>query len=342
MRKDGRRVKNASPSYLVGAHLMPHRYDAANMTEVDVPLAPISAYIREKRGEGVRLSHLGVIIAAYVRTVAEFPLLNRFFVNKRPYARNEVAVCMVVLKPGDEGTTSKMFFELEDDVFEVQRTLDRFIAGNRVEGDANATDGAARVLTKIPGLLSLGGALFRLLDRYGLLPKSLIDASPFHSSILISNLASIGTGHIYHHVYNFGTTSVALTIGKAREVAVRHGDTVRHERCLPFGVTMDERICDGAYFAMAFARFKEYLADPTKLEGPSQHPVLREWAAPGDYELLKAKRDYEGALAEIKASALSKEEKRKARKEAKEKKRAAVKRAKQIKKEHKGEKPACV
>ena len=109
-----------------------------------------------------------------------------------------------------------------------------------------------------------------------------------------------------------------------------------------FGVTMDERICDGAYFAMAFARFKEYLADPTKLEGPSQHPVLREWAAPGDYELLKAKRDYEGALAEIKASALSKEEKRKARKEAKEKKRAAVKRAKQIKKEHKGEKPACV
>jgi hypothetical protein len=342
MRKDGKRVKNASPSYLVGAYLMPHRFDAANMTEVDVPLAPISAYIRKKRGEGVRLSHLGVILAAYVRTVAEFPLLNRFFVNKRPYARNEVSVCMVVLKPDSEGTTSKMFFELEDDVFTVQKTLDRFIDGNRVTGDANATDGAARVLTKIPGLLTVGAALFRFLDRYGLLPKSLIDASPFHSSILVSNLASIGTGHIYHHVYSFGTTSIALTIGKTREVPVRHGDTVRFERCLPFGVTMDERICDGAYFAVAFARFKEYLADPTKLEGPSAHPVIREWAAPGDYERLKAKRDYERTLEEIEKSTGTRREKRAAKRAAKLVKKEALKRAKEIKKAHKGEKPACV
>ena len=342
MRKDGKRVKNAAPSYLVGAYLMPERIDASNMTEVDVPLSPISAYIRKKRGEGVRLSHLGVILAAYVRTVAEFPLLNRFFVNKRPYARNELSVCMVVLKPGNEGTTSKVFFELEDDVFTVQKTLDRFIDGNRVAGDANATDGAARVLTKIPGLLSVGSALFRLLDRFGLLPKSLIDASPFHASILVSNLASIGTGHIYHHIYNFGTTSVALTIGKTREVPVRHGDTVRFERCLPFGVTMDERICDGAYFAIAFARFKEYLADPTKLEGPSANPILREWAVPGDYERLKAKRDYARALAEIDESDASAEEKRAAKKAAKKAKKQALARAKTIKKEHKGEKPACV
>ena len=342
MRKDGKRVKNASPSYLVGAYLMPERIDATNMTEVDVPLSPISTYIRTKRGEGARLSHLGVILAAYVRTVAEFPLLNRFFVNKKPYARNELSVCMVVLKPGNEGTTSKMFFELEDDVFAVQKTLDRFIDSNRVSGDANATDGAARILTKVPGLLSVGSAVFRFLDRFGLLPKSLIDASPFHASILISNLASIGTGHIYHHIYNFGTTSIALTIGKTREVPVRHGDTVRFERCLPFGVTMDERICDGAYFATAFARFKEYLADPTKLEGPSAHPIVREWAAPGDYERLKAKRDYARALAEIDESDASVDEKRAAKKAAKKAKKQALACAKAIKKAHKGEKPACV
>lgn len=333
MRKDGKRIKNASPAYLVGAHLMSKRYDALNMTEVDVPLDPISAYIRKKRGEGVRLSHLGVIIAAYVRTVAEFPLLNRFFINKRPYARREVAVCMVVMKPGGEdGTTSKMNFELEDDIFAVQKVLDDFVTNNRADGDSNATDTAARILTSVPGLLSGATIFCRILDRYGLLPKAIIDASPFHSSILISNLASIGTGHIYHHVYDFGSTSIALTIGKTREVAVRHGNTVRFERCLPFGVSMDERICNGSYFAMAFARFKEYLADPTLLEGPPTHPVIREWARPGEYERIRAKRLYKEGMASLKKSDKSKEERQAAQKALKAEYRAALLAAKAIKK----------
>lgn len=318
MRRDGKRIKNAPPSYLVGAYVMHKRNDALNMTEVDVPLAPISAYVREKRGEGIRLSHLGIILAAYVRTVAEFPLLNRFFVNKRPYARRECTVCMVVMKPnGDEAATSKMRFELEDDVFAVQKTLDRFVDGNRKDGDTNSTDVTARVLTRVPGLLSVVVASARLLDRYGLLPKSVIDLSPFHSSILVSNLASIGAGHIYHHIYNFGTTSVALTIGKTREVAVRHGQEIRHERCLTFGVSMDERICGGSYFALAFARFKEYLADPHKLEGPSKHPIVREWARPGEYERMYAKQCYKQAKKDIKKSRLPKPQAKSARAKAK-------------------------
>lgn len=342
MRTDGRKVKNASPSYLVGAYMMHKRYDALNMTEVDVPLAPISNYVREKRGEGVRLSHLGVILAAYVRTVAEFPLLNRFFVNKRPYARRECTVCMVVMKPGgDDGTTSKVTFELEDDVFAVQKVLDGFIENNREEGDTNATDNAARILTKIPGLLSVGAVLFRLLDRYGLLPRAIIEASPFHASILVSNLASIGTGHIFHHVYDFGTTSIALTIGKTREVAVRHGTSVRFERCLPFGVSMDERICNGSYFAMAFARFKEYLADPKKLEGPPTTPVIREWARPGEYERIRAKRFYKEACRKAKAGDLSREERKAALRKAKKEYKTAKAAAKAIKKASKEAKAPC-
>lgn len=318
MRRDGKRIKDAPPSYLVGAYIMHKRYDALNTTEVDVPLAPISAYIREKRGEGIRLSHLGVILAAYVRTVAEFPLLNRFFVNKKPYARKECAVCMVVLKPnGDEAATSKMTFELEDDVFAVQRTLDRFVDGNRQDGDTNATDTTARILTKVPGLLSVVATSARILDRYGLLPRSIINLSPFHSSILVSNLASIGAGHIYHHIYDFGTTSVALTIGKTKEIPVRHGSNVHFERCLAFGVSMDERICGGSYFAVAFARFKEYLADPTKLEGPSKNPIIREWARPGEYERIYAKRLYKQAKKDIKKSDMSPAETKSARKRAK-------------------------
>ena len=141
MRKDGRRVSGASPMYTVAAYFMKKRYDAQNMIEVDVPLNPIGDYIRAKRAEGKKVSHLGVLIAAYLRTTAEYPLLNRFIVNKRAYSRTEFTCGMVVLKPGElDGTMNKMHLELEDDVFRVQEVLDSYIDENREAGETNSTD----------------------------------------------------------------------------------------------------------------------------------------------------------------------------------------------------------
>ncbi|HML67324.1 MAG TPA: 2-oxo acid dehydrogenase subunit E2 [Clostridia bacterium] len=269
MRKDGKRVTDANPIYTVMPYILKYRYDAMNMIEVDVPISPMQAYLNEKRKQGYRFSHLGLVLAAYVRTAAEYPLLNRFIANKRIYQRNEFSIAMVVLKPGDlDGTMSKMYFNMEDDIFKVHETMDRYINENRGEGDTNATDGIVRTLLKIPGLVNFGVGLFKVLDRYGLLPKSLIQASPFHTSLTISNLASIRTNHIYHHVYEFGTTSILITLGNMREVPVRKGEEIVFERSLPMGVVMDERICSGSYFAAVFRRFKQYLTNPELLEGP--------------------------------------------------------------------------
>ena len=104
------------------------------------------------------------------------------------------------------------------------------------------------------------------LDKFGLLPKAIIDASPFHTSLVISNLASIRTNHIYHHVYEFGTTGIIITMGNSREVAKSKGGEIIHEKCMPLGIVMDERICSGSYYAMAFRAMKKYLKDPSLLE----------------------------------------------------------------------------
>lgn len=269
MRKDGKRVRGADAMYTLIPYIMKHRYDAMNMIEVDIPIAAMQAYLNRKRNEGVTMSHLGVVLAGYLRTVAEFPLLNRFVVNKRIYARNEFPVAMVVLKPGEtEGTMSKMRFEPGDDIFTVHRKMNEYIEKNRQVGDTNATDDLMRRLLSVPGLANVGVGLFKLLDRYGLLPKSLIDASPFHASLVITNLASIRTNHIFHHLYEFGTSSVFIALGNMREVARRTRDGISFERCLPMGVVTDERICSGSYFARAFRRFRQYLLDPSLLEGP--------------------------------------------------------------------------
>ncbi len=269
MRKDGIRVKNANPMYTVVPYIMPKRYDAMNMIEVDLPTAPVQTYLNEKRRKGCSFSHMGVLIAAYLRTAAEYPLLNRFIVNKRIYQRNEFSVAMVVLKPGEaDGTMNKMYFRMEDDIFRVHEVIEEYVSQNRQQGDVNSTDDLITALLKIPGLCNLGVGVFKLLDRYGLLPKSIIQASPFHNSLVLSNLASIRTNYIYHHLYDFGTSSVFITMGNMREVPRRVHGEIEFERCIPLGIVMDERICSGSYFAAVCRRLKQYMADPRLLELP--------------------------------------------------------------------------
>ncbi len=268
MRADGKKVKNADPMYTVAPFIMDKRYDAMNMIELDIPVEPMQNYINEKRKEGKNISHMSIILAAYVRTMCEYPSLNRFIVNKRIYARNEIAVGMVVLQAGkmDNGTMSKMYFDYENTIDDVNNIINDYVNENRNNGQNNSTEKLIRFLLSLPGVLPVGIGLFKFLDRHGLLPKAIIDASPFHTSLVISNLASIRTNHIYHHCYEFGTTSIIITMGNAREVAKRKKGEIVYEKCMPLGVVMDERICSGSYFAMAFRKMRKYLENPSLLE----------------------------------------------------------------------------
>ena len=179
---------------------------------------------------------------------------------------------MVVLKAGsaDNGTMSKMYFDKRNTIFEVNDIINKYVEENRNAPDDNGTEKLIRILLSVPGVLPMGVRLFKFLDKHGLLPGKIINMSPFHASLLISNLASIRTNHIFHHVYEFGTTSIGITIGNAREIPKRKGTDIVFERCLPLGVVMDERIASGSYFAMAFRRLRMYMRNPQLLEVPAE------------------------------------------------------------------------
>ena len=270
MRPDGKRVKNADPMYIVASYIMDKRVDSMNMITIDIPVDPIKEYINEKRRDGINISHMAVVLAAYIRTVAEFPELNRFVVNKKIYQRNELAVGMVVLKPGEmgHGTMSKMYFDENNTIFEVNDIINKYVEENREAPENNETEKIIRFLLSVPGILPVGVKIIKWLDKHGLLPKFVINMSPFHMSCGITNLASIRTNHIYHHCYEFGTTSVFLAMGNTREVPKRKGDEIIFEKCMPIGVTMDERIASGSYFALAFRKMRAYLRNPRLLEQP--------------------------------------------------------------------------
>ena len=275
MRADGKRLKNTDPMYRVAAHIMDKRVDSMNMITIDIPYAPMQDYVNKKRKEGISISHMSLIISAYIRMMAKYPELNRFVVNRKIYARNEIAVGMVVLQSleSHEGTMSKMYFEKSDTIFDVNNKINAYVTENREAPEKNGTEKIIKILLSIPGLLTVGVKLFKFMDKYGLLPKAIIDASPFHMSFGITNLASIRTNHIYHHCYEFGTTSVFMAMGNLREIPKRKGGEIVFEKSMPIGVTMDERICSGSYFATCFRYMKKLLSDPTALESPPEEVI---------------------------------------------------------------------
>ena len=287
-----------------------------------MPYDPMTEYIKKKRKEGVSLSHLSLMVAAYVRAVSQHKFLNRFIVNKKIYARDGIWVGMVVLRPGsDESTMTKVRFEPDMTIFEVNDIMNKMIEDNRKQVGSNATDRLMSGLLAIPGLANLGIGLIKFADKHGMLPRSVINASPFHVSMTISNLASIRTNHIHHHVYEFGTTGMLLTMGNVQDIPKKSGDGIVLERQMPLGVVMDERLAGGHDFAQAFADMRRYLKNPELLETPPETIDEEDFGRRMNKKIAKAKAKAKKKQAKLDA----KNEKKQAKIAAKNAKREAKK-----------------
>lgn len=272
MRPDGKRVKDLPPIVAAIPYIMPKRYDAWNTITENIDEEGIKAYIREKRRAGIRINHMAVIIAAYYKAYQTNPKLNWFVVNSHLYERNHFCVSFVILKKRADGspdeTTLKIYLEPKDTIFTINQKIADAIAVNSQTEQKNSTDKFAKMMFSIPGLPKFVIWLAYHLDKHGLLPRKIIDLSPFHTSLFITNLASIKTRSIYHHCYEFGTTSVFVCMGKP-EVAFGR-EPGKRKKVLPLGIVMDERICTGVEYARFAVTLRQLLMHPERLEGPAE------------------------------------------------------------------------
>lgn len=274
MRTDGRKVREGlSAIERAIPYIMPKRVDAQNYVTEYVDEEAIRGYIREvRRVKGVRLSRMAVLIAAYYLSARRHPYINRFVVNSRIYQRNHFCVSFVMLKSDTNGkgiqTTVKVFLEPGDNVFTINEKISALIEENSRPVNQNNTDKFAAFMFSIPLLPKLVLGLARLLDHFGLLPRFVIDLSPFHTSMFITNLASIQTSSIYHHIYEFGTTSVFVSMGKSVPNFLT-GEL--KSKLIPIKVVMDERICTGHDYAMFYKTMRRFLKNPALLE---EDPLL--------------------------------------------------------------------
>jgi len=277
-RYDGRWLRGLSPFYLITPFIMRSRIDAQDYFEDRLDVGPAEAWLRQKRAQGHALGFLHVLVAAYVRTLAQKPRLNRFVAGQRIYARNEILVSFALKKRLHEDspeTVAKLRFRPTDTVFDVAAALDAAVAANRAAGSGNETDRTARLFMLGPRfLVRFLLWLLRVLDYHGALPRAIHRASPFHTSVFVTDLGSLGIGPIYHHLYEFGTTSVFIAFGaKERELVLGEDGKVVERKVVGIKVVTDERICDGHYYAAAFKHFLGLLRHPERLEQPPEAVV---------------------------------------------------------------------
>ena len=272
-RSDGRELKTIPAEFRLMPTLMKERSDAQVMFKQDIPIAAIEEYIDKKAEEGIKMSIMDVVFAAVVRIIAERPSLNRFVVNGRCYARHDIVTAITIKKSlSDEGeeTSIKLKWEGNENIFDIVNKLQQVVAENKDDATENGTDKTADLIAKVPtAMIKKIVGLLKWLDKKGYLPKAIIDVSPFHTSAYVTNVGSIGIDAIYHHIYNFGTTSLFLAMGRKKKSWVFEDDELVEEKNITIGFVGDERICDGYYYASSFRQLAKYLKKPELLE---EHP----------------------------------------------------------------------
>jgi hypothetical protein len=273
-RKNGRLLRSLPAYTKFMPYIMSTRNDSLNLYEESMEVSEVDRRLRRLRVEGYKgIGILHFMIAAYIRIVSMLPGLNRYVAGRRIYAGNDITVVMTVkraLSIDATETSIKVHFEPTDTIFDVYRKMNEKIDEVKATEENNNTEDVADALARLPRfLLRFVIQLLRILDYFDLLPQSLLEASPFHGSLIITDLGSLRIRPVFHHIYNFGTLPVFIAFGAKRHAYEldRHGNMV-DRKYIDCKFTIDERTTDGHYWAQAFQAWRYIFQHPEILEQP--------------------------------------------------------------------------
>jgi len=283
-RADGWRVRNIDTMYAVIPFIMRTRLDSQNLFSDDIDLDVLNAFIRRQRKDLPDLSLMHVVMAALIRTISQRPYLNRFVVHNKIYARNHISISLTIkrsISDWGEETTIKPHFEPEDTLADVVRKVHDTLERDRQAGAKNKTDKVANVFTYLPAfVVRFGVFLLRWMDNCGILPKVIREASPFHTSVFLTNIATLRIRSIFHHLYEFGTCSVFCAIGKPeRAVKAVSDETTQIKKVMGTNFVLDERVADGHYYAASMRYLYGLLSNPERLLVPPESVVVDDGVA---------------------------------------------------------------
>ena len=273
-RYEGRLLHSVAPFNKFMPFIMPHRDDAQNFYDESFEVSSVDKMLRRERVEGYKgIGFLHFMIATYIRCISMLPGVNRFIAGRRIYARNNIEICMVVKRSisiDSTETTIKVQFDPSDTIYDVYRKMNQKIDEIKASDDANNTEDFAEFAAKLPRfLLKFVILILRIMDYFGIIPPALLNLSPFHGSMFITDVGSLRIGPIFHHIYNFGTIPVFISFGaKHHKYELdRHGEMV-DKKYIDTKFVLDERTVDGHYYAQFLQAMRYIFAHPEIVENP--------------------------------------------------------------------------
>ena len=274
-RRDGRYVKAPGLQTIMG-YLFPKRTDCEVYLNDKIDATELMRYLEKKNAEhpDYKTTLFHCAITGMARMVKERPLMNRFIQGYRMYERDEITIgfvakrrfadgaeeSLMVLKPKDEDTLDTISKKIVGDVRETRKS----------EHSTGGMDAILDGFAKIPRMfLIFIVRIIRLLDFWGINPKALTEGDPNYTTIMTSNLGSIRCPSVYHHLNNYGTNSIMITIGTLHKEELLMEDGTKEIRdVIDIGATLDERIADGFYFARSLRLIRHIFAHPELLDKP--------------------------------------------------------------------------
>ncbi len=282
-RYDGYYIDKLDPMHMFTPYLLPERCDNEAVMNEKLDMTAVNEYLAKKNADSPEFKYtiFHVICATLAKTLALRPKLNYYIIARRYYERRGISLAFVVKKRlADDSSETLAIVRFDKDSDEapintVYESVKKIVYSVRRENrDDGATD-IMGVLTKLPRFaLSFIIKILNFLDYHGWLPKDFLDVDPYHCTAFLSNLGSIKMSASYHHLTNWGTNSLFAVIGE------KHFEQMYDEKLeltlrevVELGLTIDERIADGVYFARSVKLLKRLIAEPELLERPLNEPI---------------------------------------------------------------------
>lgn len=264
-RADARPVEKLSKMRRFMPFISPRRNDSVFYMMQDIGVDAALEFLEKKnasrpRERRITLFHL--LLRSASQCMVLRPNANRFVKGSRLWQRDEVWLTFSAkreLRDGAPMITIKRRFDPDGETLEemVDAIYDKLGSGRA--GKKTTSDKEMDLMLRLPhAVVQLLMALAKLGDRWGLLPKSMIDGDPLFTSIFFANLGSIDYPAGFHHLWEYGTCSVFGVMGR-----VEAGE---HGRKMTMAWTYDERIEDGLYSYHALEGIRERIENPELLE----------------------------------------------------------------------------
>ncbi|MBP3815859.1 MAG: 2-oxo acid dehydrogenase subunit E2 [Firmicutes bacterium] len=279
-RRDGTLIRDLDSMHYIMPLMYPNRCDNEAYISEIIDLTKTQAYLDKKNSENPEYKYnlFQLVVTAVVKTITLRPKMNRFVANYNMYQRNEVSAAFTIKKIfSDNGEEALAFLHTKptDNIDSIHDEIYRQVSAIRVKDEKDSATDTMDTIQKLPLFLKRWiGYAVRFLDKRGKMPQSLIEGDPYQSSVVLSNLGSIKLHAGYHHLTNWGTTSILCIIGERKPRLIAGEDGKEELRdSVDLGLTIDERLADGYYYSKTVRLLRTLLENPELLELPLDQPV---------------------------------------------------------------------